>query len=48
MGSKKTSWTASLFFHLQLRHRLLIPDRTLERDVKKFKKDRILTNLKVP
>jgi hypothetical protein len=29
-------------------HRLLIPDRTLERDVKKFKKDRILTNLKVP
>jgi hypothetical protein len=30
------------------KHRLLIPDRTLERDVKKFVKDRILTNLKVP
>jgi hypothetical protein len=29
-------------------HRLLIPDRTLERDVKKLIKDRILTNLKVP
>jgi hypothetical protein len=34
--------------NLHLYHRLLIPDRTLERDVKKLIKDRILTNLKVP